>query len=398
MPLIKIQFSLLFFMLLAIGCRSNIKNDSENPNSSDNNILINGVLEHGAGEYIYLDEMNAREFIPIDTVICDEKGEFNIPFRSEYAAFYALKSMDKGYVTLLLEPGEKVEFKGDNNSFHSYSVTGSPGSELINMLSVEHKKTVTALAEISKKNRASMKLPGYQEVKLKLDEEFDSLATAFYNYSVQFIYENPQSLSILIALYNQYGYGLPVFNPDADINLFQFVDSSLSIHYPNNDAVKMLHSQIETSGRKDDNALQTSGPKLGEKAPDFVMNDYEGNPIALIDFRGNYLLLSFWAAWSKPSREENEYLKKAFQMFGDKGFTIFQISIDDNERLWKQTIESDKLDWHHASDLRRWESEINDLYSLEKIPSNYLISPDGNVAGIDLFGEELIETLRKKIN
>lgn len=392
---ILLHSSLLLSLLLTSGCQGKKDPGIEDQIISENKTVVKGLLENGSDELIYFDEMGARAFYPIDTVRCNDKGEFLIRFRADHTAFYALRGEDQSYVTLLIEPGQKVEFRGSINSSHDYFVKGSPGSELIHKLAIEHKRTVAEMAQISRQNKMALRSPDYQEIKLKLDERFDSLATAFYDYSLNFIHENHQSLSILIALYNQYGYGLPVFNLKADPDIFHFVDSSLSKYYPENEAVKMLHSQLASANLSNNTAAQKSGLKTGDKAPDFVMTDFKGNPIALNDFKGNYVLLSFWAAWSRPSKDENEYLKKAFRMFHNKGFNILQVSLDENEQLWKQTIEADTLLWHHASDLRRWESKINDLYHLEKIPSNYLISPDGKIIGIDLFGEDLIQQLRK---
>ena len=120
--------------------------------------------------------------------------------------------------------------------------------------------------------------------------------------------------------------------------------------------------------------------------------------MALSDLHGNYVLLHFWAAWSKPGREENRYLVQVWSKFSASPFRILQVSFDGNRQEWLAAIEEDGLEWDHVSDLMRWETIVADLYQVEKIPSNYLIGPEGRILGRDLFGEELIEQLEALFN
>ncbi|MBN2698086.1 MAG: redoxin domain-containing protein [Bacteroidales bacterium] len=377
------------------GCRFSHKEPSPNHEARQETVVIQGNVKNGAGEPVYLDEIAPREFIPVDTVYCNEEGEFSIRFATNRTAFYALRSTLKGYVTLLLEPGEKVRFSGNLEAVHPYSIKGSEGSELIRELSAEHKRVIDAMAEISRKNRASLHHPDYQSIKLQLDRTFDSLASAFYDYSLRFIHDHAPSPAILIALYNQYGYGLPVFSMESDMDVYRFVDSSLSALYPDNESVRMLHAQIKSAEQQMKAVPAKGGLMPGDSAPDFVIRDPDGNTVALSDLRGKHVLLAFWATWSKPGMDENHFLRKAHRMFGEKGLAIFQISLDENPAVWKEVIKSDSLTWYHGSDLMRWDSRINDLYFIEKIPSNFLITPDGKIDSIDLFGQNLIEELEK---
>jgi len=398
MPSILKRLYPIILLVVATGCRTGIGDDRGSQKETEYSIVIKGLVQNGAGETIYLDEIGAREFIPVDTASCNEQGEFNIRFHRSNTNFYALRSTSKGYITLLLKPDEEVIFKGNYHSVHPYEVKGSDGSELIRELSVEHKKVVDAMARISRDNRAALSDPEYRTIKQKLDRKFDSLASYFYDYSLRFIHNNPQSPAILIALYNQYGYGLPVFSLQSDLDVYCFVDSALSIHFPDNESVKMLHSQIESARQTKKAGQKEQGLKTGDTAPDFILNDPDGNKVVLRNFRGKYVLLSFWATWSKPSMQENTYLKKAYRMFSDKDLVIFQVSIDENASYWKHIIESDTLSWYHASDLKRWDSRVNDLYYLEKIPANFLINPNGTILATDLFGQELIEELSRLLS
>jgi len=82
--------------------------------------------------------MGAREYIPVDTVQCDDSGAFRISFSQSRVAFYVLRYGTSGYITLLLEPGESVDFKGQLEEKESYSIEGSTGSALLQNLAGEH--------------------------------------------------------------------------------------------------------------------------------------------------------------------------------------------------------------------------------------------------------------------
>ncbi len=356
---------------------------------------IEGFLLDGAGYGVVLEEMAAREFIPVDTAICDESGEFNIRFESDKLAFYVLRTGPAGYITLLLEPGEKVRFSGSFGQTEHYSLKGSPGSELLMELAQEHKKALNELGDIARKNVVYQSSPDYVLYKRELDLRFDSVTDAFQHYSLEFIHNNKESLAILIALYNLYGKGLPVFDTDDDLDVYQYVDSVLTIRFKGFEAVDLLHAQILEAVAARNRPAQNPGPGMGEIAPDFVSSTPDGRQLALSELRGNYVLLSFWAGWSKLSREENMTLLKAWEKFNHMPFRILQVSLDGEREVWLNAVEQDKLNWDHVSELRRWESVVANLYQVDKIPSDYLIDPTGRIVGVNLYGKELIERLEK---
>jgi len=379
-------------ILISSGCHRNKASDP-GKTESDLTIEINGSLEGCNGNQIVLEQMGAREFIPEDTVTCNGSGSFNITFRGEEEAFYVLRYGAGSYVTLLLKPGERVDFNGISGRTDLYEVTGSPGSELLCDLALEHKKTLNSMGEISRKNMELISSPDYVTLKTDLDRKFDSIAASFYDFSLEFIYQHPASLSILVALYNLYGQGLPVFDPERDFHVYQFVDSALMSSHPGFEAVRLLHAQVEEAKQIIKNDNQHPPLQKGEIAPDFVSSQPDGNELALSDLKGNYVLLSFWAGWSRLSRDENRTLKAAYEKYKQQPFRILQVSLDDDMDIWTKAISEDGLKWDHVSDLNRWESVVVDIYRVEKIPSNVLIDPEGRIMETDLLGDRLLEKL-----
>ncbi len=379
-------------LTISMSCHRNRPNENLAANH-DLQVQLKGVIEGCTGENIIIEEMGAREYIPLDTAVCNASGAFEISFTADQTAFYVLRFGKSGYITLLMEPGESVEFAGTNEQFGNYNVDGSPGSELLRTLNIEHKRALKALGEISRKNMQYMSSPEYPEMKMEFDRQFDSITAQFRTYSLQYIHKNKESLAILVALYNLYGQGLPVFDPGMDFGIYSFVDSVLMVNYSDFEAVQLLHAQVIESEQLLDENHPIEPLEKGKIAPDFVSSRPEGEELALSDLRGNYVLLNFWAGWSQLSRDENSSLLEAMNTYGDRNLKILQVSLDENRKVWLDAIEEDQLKWDHVSDLNRWDTPVVDLYGVDRIPFMVLIDPEGRIMETNLFGAELIKEL-----
>ncbi len=383
-------------ILIVSACGSK-KNSGEYGSAGEKQITIRGTIENGADQLVTLELMEPSEFVPLDSSRCDRKGFFRFDIKGEGPNFYSLKYTEEGYITIIAGPGDVIEVKGNPDNIYPYSVTGSEASRLVGELALEHRKVLDELREISEKSAMLMGDPDYVIKKQELNASFDSLTSVFHEYSKNFIHDHPSSLSILIALYNQFGPGLPVFHPLTDFDVYRFADSALYANYPENHAVMALHSQLMTALQQIEHQKASTGPEPGDIAPDFVMESDKGDLKALSELRGKYVLLQVWASWSKPSVEENRFLENCIRQFNPESFAIFQVSIDSDREDWLKAINGKYENWIQVSDLQRWESAVVNLYSIERIPANFLIDPRGKIIAMDLFGDDLKKELMKYI-
>lgn len=117
----------------------------------------------------------------------------------------------------------------------------------------------------------------------------------------------------------------------------------------------------------------------GQTAPDFTLPDTDGNLVSLSSFRGQYVLMDFWASWCPDCRRENPAVVALYQQYKEKNFTVLGVSLDRSREPWLKAIEKDGLTWTHVSDVKGWQSEPAQLYAIRWIPTTYLLDTEGKI-------------------
>jgi thiol-disulfide isomerase/thioredoxin len=373
-------FFYLFIVLISAGCKNNT-------------VKISGtVVNPLKGSYLYLDELKSDQLKPVDSVLITDEGAFSFKREVIQPSFYLLKSTNNNFLTLLLEPGDKITIKAYNDSLnYPISLTGSKGSESM----AEYNKTLqvtikklTGLNTIYNQNSENPDLP-------KVIESLDSLAQVYLGeiniYTKKYIDENIKSLVSLVALYQQVAPSVYVLNPSKDIKYFEKVDSSMFSLYPEYEPVKSLHEQVkELSARMSGETTGAPASAAGVIAPEITLPTPAGDTVKLSSTRGSVVLLDFWASWCAPCRKENPNLVNVYNIFHKKGFQIYQVSLDKTKDAWVKGIQDDHLEkWIHVSDVQYWNSIVVPLYKVESIPCNYLLDKEGRIIASNLRGEQL---------
>jgi len=362
-----------------------------------NKTTISGkILEPVVGEYLFLEEIKESNIETVDSIKLDETGKFSFQVNIRMPVFYLLRLSEGNFFTLLAEPGDKIELTANYGSLNEpISVKGSVGTSKMIEYNKALKSTIEKLMGLYDIYSQNVGSPDIEKVIQTIDSTSRVYLSEINKYTKNFIDNNSGSLITLVALYQQIAPRQYVLDPVKDIKYFIKVDSTLFGKYPESGPVKALHEQVAAL-IESVRMSQANTPLLtiGSEAPEITLPSPDGKMISLSSTRGNIVLLDFWAAWCTPCRQENPNLVKAYEMYKDKGFQIFQVSLDGTREAWIKGIQEDNLGkWIHVSDLKYWNSEVVPLYGIESIPHNLLLDREGKIIAMDLRGERLHEKL-----
>jgi len=131
----------------------------------------------------------------------------------------------------------------------------------------------------------------------------------------------------------------------------------------------------------------------GATSPEITSVDTAGNIVSLTDFRGKYVLIDFWASWCGPCRRENPTLVKVYDLYKEKGFEVYGVSLDKKSSRWINAIKNDNIKWTQVSDLKGYKGQAAYDYCVTAIPSNILLDRYGRVVTYNIFGKDLEDML-----
>ncbi len=111
-------------------------------------------------------------------------------------------------------------------------------------------------------------------------------------------------------------------------------------------------------------------------APDFTLKSADGKNIRLSEFRGDVVLINFWASWCGPCRQEMPVLSDLHDRYKSLGFTVLGINVEENSSDARRLLGKIPVSFPILFDNT---STVSKQYDVVAMPSTVIVDRDGNM-------------------
>ncbi len=120
---------------------------------------------------------------------------------------------------------------------------------------------------------------------------------------------------------------------------------------------------------------------LQDEAPDFTLKSLDGGNLRLEEYRGQVVLINFWASWCGPCRQEMPLLDRLHHRYEDTGFAVLGINVEGDSDSAQEIVDKTKVTFPILIDVGQ---KVSELYNLEAMPSTVVVDRDGIIRYIHL--------------
>ena len=110
-------------------------------------------------------------------------------------------------------------------------------------------------------------------------------------------------------------------------------------------------------------------------APDFSLPGRGGSSLSLSQFRGQVVMLNFWATWCGPCRQEMPLLEAMYRKYKGMGFTLIGVNVEPDPKAAEKFLADVAVSFPVAFDAQ---STVSKLYKVKGMPSSVIVDRKGN--------------------
>jgi peroxiredoxin len=118
-------------------------------------------------------------------------------------------------------------------------------------------------------------------------------------------------------------------------------------------------------------AAAPSGP-----APSFSLSSKAGSQVNLTQFKGQVVMINFWASWCGPCRQEMPLLEDIYRKYNKLGFTLLGVNVEPDSKAADDWLKQTPVSFPILYDK---DSKVSQMYDVSGMPSTVIIDRKGNL-------------------
>lgn len=358
---------------------------------------VDGTIANAKDSILYFENMGLNGPVVLDSVRLGEDGAFAFSEKAtEAPEFYRLRIAGQ-IINVSIDSTETVNVKGHYPDMASrYEVTGSDNCSRIKELTLMQMALQRQIQDIA------------QNLNLNSQTINDSLQKVLEAYKnkvkLNYIYKEPMKASSYFALFQTINAGdasLLIFNPRAsaeDVKVYAAVATSWDTYYPKAVRGANLHN-IAIEGMKDVRIIQNNQRRVLDASKlkasgiiDVALPDHHGVIRKLTDLKGKVVMLDFHVFASQQSTGRIMALRELYNKYHDRGFEIYQVSLDPDEHFWKTKTAA--LPWISVHADADAQNDVLVNYNVRSIPTYFIIDRNNTLQKRDVQIKDLDAEIR----
>ncbi len=359
-----------------------------NASGDPNNFTVSGKIEHAPSQNVFLEQVNYDNTPPkvVDSAKLTQDGSYKLKAVAKEQSLYLL-TLDHKPVFIFINDNNDIRISTDlNKNLRSPYISNSDATKsLYDFLNNFRAKDSVLGVMYAHIDSLYTRNPNDSSI-VVLQSKGQQVLQALTAFMKDYIQKSNSPAAVFYAL------NVVASKNAMSMNELDTLAKQASDRFKEHSGLAVFKSLIAKANAAN---TQESTSWVNQQAPNLTMNDVNGKPVSISDFKGKYVLVDFWASWCRPCRAENPNVVDAYNKFKDKNFTVLGVSLDQNKDSWVQAIKADGLTWTHMSDLKYWESAAVTTYKFQGIPYNILIDPSGKIIAESLRGPALEQKLQE---
>ena len=114
----------------------------------------------------------------------------------------------------------------------------------------------------------------------------------------------------------------------------------------------------------------------GSPAPQFTLGSRAGQSVSLAQYKGQVVMLNFWASWCGPCRQEMPLLESIYKKYNRLGFTMIGVNVEPDSNAANEWMKATPVSFPILYDK---DSKVSKMYDVAGMPSTVIIDRTGKV-------------------